>query len=108
MGWENITVIVAFCCVRWEELGNGEADASECIAGIFCIAAALFLRNAEAVCGNQHLHIPLQLNNREQSYRNSNCSRVAALNKLARKASSYAVRNAGNISNIITTIAWMT
>lgn len=58
---------VAVFSFRWEELVNRELDALEGVAGIIRVAGALFFRNAVIVRGDEHLHIALHLDDREQS-----------------------------------------
>ena len=108
MGWENIVVDFTFGSFRWKEFRNREANASECIARILGVAAACFFGDAEAVSRYHHLHIAFQLDNRKQADCDSYCPRVPALNKLTGKTSSYAIRNAGNVRNVVAAVTGMT
>ena len=56
-----------------EKLVNGEADSSECVAGIFRITTAFFSGYAEIICRYQHLYIPFELYDGKYAQGDFNC-----------------------------------
>ena len=63
-----VTLTVISARLRREELVGGEINAAEHVTRtVGARRCALFLRNAEIVRGNQHLHIAGNLNDRKQA-----------------------------------------
>ena len=97
--------------MRGEESVHGELNFTEGFARIIGIATAFFLRNAEIVSGNEHLHIALQLDNRENTDGDRHdlvfahrCPEV--LGEFFRKCTAHAARNGHTtVGKAVTAIA---
>ena len=75
-----------------EEIGGGEVDASEYVAGGVCRKFTLLFGDAEIVYGYKHLNLTYKLNDREKS--ESNVGGVSRFS--GRKgATSEEIKNAG-------------
>ena len=79
----------------WEKLIHRELNLAESVAGIVCFALALLVGYAEIVCGNEHLNIPFQLYDCENSQ--SDCNGFFGLTvtavKISVKAAAYRAGN---------------
>ena len=108
--WDDgvVTVVtVDALAVRWEKFINREADLAEGVAGIFCLAGAFLIRNAEIIGGNQDLNIALQLHNGKQTQRNLDCFFLARIVERSVKAAADTAGNAiGTVGNVVAAVAW--
>ena len=68
VGVEIFSAIVVFV-VRREKFVDRKTDSLECVARVFCVAAAFFCWYAEVISRNKHLYVSFKLNDRKYTER---------------------------------------